>query len=169
MQSYKIPLYMDAIKITCPCTKYSRGLKSFKFPYLLCHLPCCCFLSPLVSVTNLRFFSSSNLQLLQVAVRFRTESEVLIKVTGLRGSTRQPRAMQMFETNVVFEAHAKKALVAQTVKNLSTMRETGSSIPGSGRSPVEENGYPPQYSCLKNSMDRGAWQAIVHRVAKSWT
>ena len=32
-------------------------------------------------------------------------------------------------------------------------------IPGSGRSPGEENGYPFQYSCLENSMDRGAWQA----------
>ena len=35
------------------------------------------------------------------------------------------------------------------------------SIPGSGRSPGEENGYPLQYSCLENSMDRGAWQATV--------
>ena len=32
--------------------------------------------------------------------------------------------------------------------------------------PGEENGYPLQYSCLENSMDRGAWRAIVHRVAK---
>ena len=43
------------------------------------------------------------------------------------------------------------------------------SIPGSERSPGEGNGNPLQYSCLKNSMDRGAWQAIVHGVAKSWT
>ena len=40
-------------------------------------------------------------------------------------------------------------------------------IPGLGRSPGEGNGYPFQYSCLENSMDRGDWQAIVHRVAKS--
>ena len=33
------------------------------------------------------------------------------------------------------------------------------SIPGSGRSPGEGSGYPLQYSCLENSMDRGAWQA----------
>ena len=44
-----------------------------------------------------------------------------------------------------------------------------SSIPGLGRSPSEGNGYPLQYSCLANSMDRGAWRAIVHRVAKSQT
>ena len=43
------------------------------------------------------------------------------------------------------------------------------SIPGSGRSPGEENGNPLQYSCLENPMDRGAWRATVHRVAKSWT
>ena len=35
-------------------------------------------------------------------------------------------------------------------------------IPGSGRSPGEGNGYPLQYSCLENPMDRGAWQATVN-------
>ena len=39
-------------------------------------------------------------------------------------------------------------------------------ISGSGRSPGEGNGYPLQYSCLENSMDRGAWQATVHAVTK---
>ena len=43
------------------------------------------------------------------------------------------------------------------------------SIPGSGISPGEGNGNPLQYSCLKNPMDRGAWRATVHGVAKSWT
>ena len=42
------------------------------------------------------------------------------------------------------------------------------SIPGLGRSPGEENGNLFQYSCLENPKDRGAWLAIVHRVAKSW-
>ena len=40
------------------------------------------------------------------------------------------------------------------------------SIPGSGRSPGERNGYPLQYSCLENSMDRGTWQATVHGVTR---
>ena len=44
-----------------------------------------------------------------------------------------------------------------------------SSIPGFGRSPGEGNGNPLQYSCLENPMDRGAWQATVQRVEKSWT
>ena len=42
-------------------------------------------------------------------------------------------------------------------------------IPGLGRSPGEGNGNPLQYSCLENPMDRGAWRATVHRVAKSRT
>ena len=42
-------------------------------------------------------------------------------------------------------------------------------IPGSGRSPGGGHGNPLQYSCLENPMDREAWWATVHRVAKSWT
>ena len=42
-------------------------------------------------------------------------------------------------------------------------------IPGSGRSPGEGSGNPLQYSCLGNSMDKGAWWATVHGVTKSWT
>jgi len=43
------------------------------------------------------------------------------------------------------------------------------SVPGSGRSPGEANGNPLQYSCLENPIDRGAWWATVHGVAKSQT
>ena len=43
------------------------------------------------------------------------------------------------------------------------------SIPRSGRSPGEGNGNSLQYSCLENPMDRGAWWATVHGVAKRWT
>ena len=42
-------------------------------------------------------------------------------------------------------------------------------IPGSGRSPGKGNGNPVQYSCLENSMGRGAWWDVVHAMAKSWT
>ena len=51
------------------------------------------------------------------------------------------------------------------------MQETRdvSSIPGSGRSPGGGHNYPLQYSYLENSINRGAWQATVHGVAKSWT
>ena len=43
------------------------------------------------------------------------------------------------------------------------------SIPELGRSPGEGNGYPLQHSGLENSMDRGAWQATVHGVARNQT
>ena len=58
------------------------------------------------------------------------------------------------------------------VKNLpANVGDTGDLglIPGSGRSPGEGNGNPLQYSCLENPMDRGASQATVYGVAKSWT
>ena len=41
--------------------------------------------------------------------------------------------------------------------------------PGSERSPRGGHGNPLQYSCLENPLDRGAWQATVYSVAKSWT
>ena len=55
------------------------------------------------------------------------------------------------------------------VKRLPTIWVDPGSILGSGRSPGEGNGNPLQYSCLENPMDRGAWLATVHGVAKSWT
>ena len=54
------------------------------------------------------------------------------------------------------------------VKNLPANAEDMGSVPGSGRSPGEENGNRLQYSCLENSMDRGGWQATVPE-AKSQT
>ena len=59
--------------------------------------------------------------------------------------------------------------VAQMVKNLLANSGDWGLIPGSGRSPGERHGNPFLYSCLENSMDRGAWQATVHGVAKSQT
>ena len=53
-------------------------------------------------------------------------------------------------------------------KNPLVNEEVTGLIPGGGRYP-EGNGYPLQYSCLENPMDRGAWQATGHRVAKSRT
>ena len=61
---------------------------------------------------------------------------------------------------------------ALAVKNLpANARDLGDVglIPGSGRSLGGEHGTPLQYSCLENPMDRGAWQATVHRGAGSWT
>ena len=62
--------------------------------------------------------------------------------------------------------YPRASLVAQQKKNLPANAGDGGSIPGSGRSPGEGNGNLLQYSCLENPMDRGAWRAIVHGVAK---
>ena len=68
--------------------------------------------------------------------------------------------------------HERASQVVLVVKNLPAnagdVRDTGS-IPGLGRFPAGGHGNPVQCSCLENPMDRRAWWAIVHRVAKSWT
>ena len=58
------------------------------------------------------------------------------------------------------------SLVAQMVTNLPVNAGDVSSIPGLGRFPGEGSGYPLQYSCLGNPMDRGAWWGTVHGVTK---
>ena len=55
------------------------------------------------------------------------------------------------------------------VKNLPGNAGDVGLILGLARSPGEGNGYPLQYSCLENSMDRGACQATVHGVTNNWT
>ena len=52
-------------------------------------------------------------------------------------------------------------------KNMPANSGDADLIPGSERSPEVGNGNPFQYSCLENSMDRGAWQAMVHSVTES--
>ena len=55
------------------------------------------------------------------------------------------------------------------VKTLLANAGDAGLTPGSGRFPGEGNGNLLPYSCLENSMDRGAWHVAVHRVTKSWT
>ena len=59
------------------------------------------------------------------------------------------------------------AVIKNLPANAGDSRDV-SSIPGLGRSPGGGNGNPLQYSCLENPMDRGAWWAIVHGMAKRW-
>ena len=59
------------------------------------------------------------------------------------------------------------SLVDQMVKNLPAMQQTQAQSLGQEYSPGEGNGNPLQYSCLANSMGRGAWWATVHGIAKS--
>ena len=59
-------------------------------------------------------------------------------------------------------------MIKNSPANAEDVRDTGS-IPGSVRCPGGGHGNPLQYSCLENPMDRGARQATVHGVVKSWT
>ena len=62
-----------------------------------------------------------------------------------------------------------KGFPGSAVKNLPDNAGDAGSFPGSGRSAGEGNGNPLQCSCLENSMDRGAWWATVHGIAKNQT
>ena len=59
-------------------------------------------------------------------------------------------------------------MVKSPPANVGDIRDL-SSIPGLGKYPGEGHGNPLQDSCLENPMNRGAWWATVHGVAKSWT
>ena len=76
-------------------------------------------------------------------------------------------------TGEIFDEHHyihMASLGAQTVKNLPAMWETEvQSLNQEDRLVREGNGNPPQYSCLENPMDGGAWWATVHVVARSQT
>ena len=82
------------------------------------------------------------------------------------------KASETFLRSCVKIRLQRASQVALVVKNLlanaRNVRDV-SSIPGLGRSPGGENGNPLQYCCLNNPMDRGAWRATAHRVAKSLT
>ena len=67
--------------------------------------------------------------------------------------------------NLINGASQVVQVVKNVLANAGDARDMGS-LPGSGRSPGVGNGNPLQYSCLKNSMDRGAWWATVHGVAR---
>ena len=81
----------------------------------------------------------------------------------LLGHLRVPTLLLQFPQNHV---RAWAFLGGTVVKNPSALQ---GAIPGLERSPGEGNDNPLQYSCLENSMDRGAWWATVHGVATSWT
>ena len=63
----------------------------------------------------------------------------------------------------------RASLVAQIDGKASACNVGEGSVAAPGRSPGEGTGKPLQFSCLENSMDRGAWKAIVHGVEKSRT
>ena len=69
-------------------------------------------------------------------------------------------------SQVLLDIHTSLRLPLSSVGKESVCSGDPGSIPGSGRSPGEGNGNPLQYSCLENPLNRGAWQATVHWVAR---
>ena len=76
---------------------------------------------------------------------------------------------KILKRNSIYVWASQVALVVKNPPaNAGDARDV-SSVPGLGRSSGVGSGNPLQYSCLENSMDRGAWQATVHAVANSQT
>ena len=98
-------------------------------------------------------------------VKVKSLSHVRLLATPWTAAYQAPPSMA-FSRQEYWSGASQVVLV---VKNPSANTGDAGSIPGPGRSPGEENGNPLQYSCLENSMERGAWQATVHRAAKNWT
>ena len=88
------------------------------------------------------------------------EIPLILQLSCLGTSSQHPRRARW--QRLLFEHQ-----VAQMVRNLPAMQETGVQFLGREDSPGGGNGYPLQYSCLDNPTDRGAWWATVHGVAKS--
>ena len=70
--------------------------------------------------------------------------------------------------NAYFNAYVNQSFGSNSKESACKPEDPGL-VPGSGKSPGEENGNPLQYSCLENSMDGGVWQAPVLGIKKSWT
>ena len=76
-----------------------------------------------------------------------------------------PLSLSLFFTAVCIRWNVHSMYTQESACNAGDL----GSVRGSGRSPIEGNGNPLQYSCLENYVDRGAWWATFHGVAKSWT
>ena len=75
---------------------------------------------------------------------------------------------QLYQDRLIFWLQVVALMVKNLLANAGNTRDAGS-VRGLGRSAGEGNGTQVQYSCLENSIDRGAWRATVHGVAKSQT
>ena len=73
---------------------------------------------------------------------------------------------EQLNNNTTYWACLVAYIVKKLPSNTGEVRDAGS-IPDLGKSPGEGNGYPLQYSCLGDSMDRGAWQPTVHGVTRT--
>ena len=94
-------------------------------------------------------------------------------VSGAPGGRTRPSSQQalleLLARDTLGDGFATSHILRRHQHDRGTSAGDMGLIPGLGRSPAAENSNPLQDSCLENPMDRGAWRAIVHGVAKSWT
>ena len=121
-----------------------------------------------VATSFIKVWGKVQPQLTSIPVKF----EVLVKPSSrqleMRSRAYEQTVMATWSQSSTEGASQVALVVKNLLANAGGLRGAGL-IPGLGRSPGGGHGNPLQYSCLENLMDRGAWQATVHRVAKSRT
>ena len=90
----------------------------------------------------------------------------MVKVTELKHCLNETQIRSDGLQNHIVLCQLRASLIAQLVKNLHAMQETGVQFLGREDSPGEGNGNLVQFSCLKNPMHRGAWRATIHGVPR---
>ena len=136
----------------------------------------------ILSVSYLHFILYLASQIWRHPTLCHSKEGIISPLTTLPSEALQTEAIKLFKVKLYVALSIKKKNLKVTfarasqmvlvVKNLPAnagdARDTGS-ILGLGRTPGEGHGSPLQYSCLKNPMERGAWRATIHGVAKSQT
>ena len=97
-----------------------------------------------------------------------TGTDQSINNTDKRIKGKGTQSFQLMKKKFLTQPNTRLPGGSEVKASACNARDLGS-IPGLGRSPGKGNGNPLQYSCLENPMDRGAWWAAVHGVAKSQT
>ena len=132
--------------------KYLDGLKLWGNKWFFCNLPLLCIL----------YKSLEKYDKITKSFYKNTTCLFTILTNIIQAKTKQNKTKNFFKWTWV----SRVALVVKNPPANAGDARDMSLIPGLGRSPEVRNGTPPQYSCLENSMGRGARQSIVHGVEK---
>ena len=99
----------------------------------------------------------------------RTPAAPAVALSWRTGPSSQQALLESLARDALGDRFATSHILRRHHHERGTSAGDMGSIPGLGRSPAAENSNPLQDSCLENPMDRGAWQAIVHGITKSWS
>ena len=131
-----------------------RNLESNKWPHFINwkELVACVFCTQAYALLNIFYLCFFNLNIFSIFIMV-IHFKLILQVLYIN---------VLIHSNMSFPGGSDGQKSACSAGDLSLIFRLGRSL-------GEGNGYPLQYSCLENSMDRGSWQATAHRVAKSWT